>query len=45
MLIHEDFPLTISRQINSLELPSAAGLARAQLLQPTAAFKKLSQHF
>lgn len=37
MLIHADFPLTISRQINLSELPSAAGLAVAQLLQPTAA--------
>lgn len=37
MLIHADFPLTISRQINFSELPSAAGLAIAQLFQPTAA--------
>lgn len=37
MLIHAEFPLTISRQINFSELPSDAGLAIAQLLQPTAA--------
>lgn len=37
MLIYDDFPLTISRQINFSELPSAAGLAITQLLQPTAA--------
>lgn len=36
MLNYDDFPLTISRQINFSELPSAAGLAIAQLLQPTA---------
>ena len=37
MLIRADFPLAISRQINFSELPSAAGPAIAQLLQPTAA--------
>lgn len=44
MLIYDDFPLTISRQINFSELPSAAGLAITQLLQPTAA-QQLFQHY
>lgn len=39
VLIRADFPLAISRQINFSELPSAAGPAIAQLLQPTAALK------
>lgn len=42
MLIYADFPLTISRQINFSELPSAAGLAIAQLLQLTAEQKSLN---
>lgn len=45
MLVHADFPLTISRQINFSELPSAAGLAVAPAAASNCSALKLSQHY